>query len=76
MSTLSEQIQDINTNFNDLGTDLVLLEALLQAIQGEHDFPEEYVESGLKWMEDAVLQHTGDLHNLTHSSVKQALTAI
>lgn len=68
-------IHNINQNFNDLGTDLVLLEALLQAAQEENDFPEEFVESGLKWMEDTVLQHTGDIQNLTHFAVKQALTA-
>lgn len=40
MNQQLERIAELNRNFNDLGEDLVLLEAVLQASLGETEFPE------------------------------------
>lgn len=72
MSDISKTVCEINENFNDLGADLVLLEALLQAIQGKHNFPEEFVESGLKWMGEAICQHTADIAYLSEFLIREA----
>ena len=45
--TMREYIAELNQNYNDLGEDLLMLEAVLYAPEGETGFPEEYMESGL-----------------------------
>ena len=57
MTTFTEQIIELNINFNCLGEDLVLLESVLQASQRENDFPEEYVASSLTRITDYIQQH-------------------
>ena len=58
MNQQLERIAELNRNFNDLGEDLVLLEAVLQASLGETEFPEEYITSSLCRMVEYVDQHT------------------
>lgn len=58
------RIAELNRNFNDLGEDLVLLEAVLQASLGETEFPEEYIISSLCRMVEYVDQHTEDICQL------------
>lgn len=73
MSRLSELTVEINQNFNDLGAVLVLLQALTQAVQTEHDYPQEYVEAGLERMEEHVRQYTKDVCYLSGLLVKESL---
>ena len=61
MSKIKDQIIELNQNYNDLGEDLVLLEAVVLTTQGENDFPEEYIASGLNRMLECIKQHTGDI---------------
>ena len=64
MNQQLERIAKLNRNFNDLGEDLVLLEAVLQASLGETEFPEEYITSSLCRMVEYVDQHTEDICQL------------
>ena len=64
MNQQLERIAELNRNFNDLGEDLVLLEAVLQASLGETEFPEEYITSSLCRMVEYVDQHTEDICQL------------
>ncbi len=64
MITLAEQIIELNTNYNCLGEDLVLLESVLQASQKENDFPREFVASSLLRTADYIQQHTKAIDQL------------
>ena len=64
MNQQLERIAELNRNFNDLGEDLVLLEAVLQASLGETEFPEDYITSSLCRMVEYVDQHTEDICQL------------
>lgn len=64
MNQQLDRIAELNRNFNDLGEDLVLLEAVLQASLGETEFPEEYITSSLCRMVEYVDQHTEDICQL------------
>ena len=64
MNQQLERIAELNRNFNDLGEDLVLLEAVLQASLGETEFPEEYITSSLCRMVEYVDHHTEDICQL------------
>ena len=64
MNQQLERIAELNRNFNDLGEDLVLLEAVLQASLGETEFPEEYIISSLCRMVEYVDQYTEDICQL------------
>ena len=64
MNQQLERIAELNRNFNDLGEDLVLLEAGMQASLGETEFPEEYITSSLCRMVEYVDQHTEDICQL------------
>lgn len=64
MNQQLERIAELNRNFNDLGEDLVLMEAVLQASLGETEFPEEYITSSLCRMVEYVDQHTEDICQL------------
>ena len=64
MNQQLERIAELNRNFNYLGEDLVLLEAVLQASLGETEFPEEYITSSLCRMVEYVDQHTEDICQL------------
>ena len=64
MNQQLERIAELNRNFKDLGEDLVLLEAVLQASLGETEFPEEYITSSLCRMVEYVDQHTEDICQL------------
>ena len=72
MSTLMEQVDELNETFNELGEDIVLLEALVFASHMGYDFPEEYLTSGLKRMRDYIHQHLGDIKDLSRIVSKHA----
>lgn len=57
MNTLMSQINELNKTFNELGEDLVLLEALAIAVHMGHPFPEDFLNSGLDRMTDYIHQH-------------------
>ena len=61
MDKIREQIVELNQNYNDLGEDLVLLESVILAVQDENDFPQEYIVSSPKRMQECIKQHTGDI---------------
>lgn len=65
MKELSEQIVELNNNYNCLGEDLVLLESVLQAAQAENDFPKEFVDSSLTRITYYIQQHTEEINQLT-----------
>lgn len=65
MNTLSEQIIELNSNYNELGEDLLLLEAVLQSDPKERDFPREYVSSSLARINDYIQQHTEAINQLS-----------
>ena len=61
MSKIKDQIIELNQNFNDLGEDLLLLEAVVLTAQGENDFPQEYIASSLGHLVGCINQHTEDI---------------
>ena len=65
MTTFTEQIIELNANYNYLGEDLVLLESVLQASQQENDFPREYIASSLTRVTDYIQQHTEAINQLS-----------
>lgn len=72
MSKLMEQVDELNETFNELGEDIVLLEALVFVSHMGYDFPEEYLTSGLKRMRDYIHQHLGDIKDLSRIVSKHA----
>lgn len=64
MTSLTEQIIELNANYNELGEDLVLLESVLQADQRENAFPREYVASSLARVTDYIQQHTEAINQM------------
>ena len=68
MGTLSEIITELNQNYNALGEDLVLLEALIGAVQGETVFPEDCVETAVYRMGDYIEQHAGEIVQTAESA--------
>ena len=65
MNTLSEQIMELNANYNELGEDLLLLESLLQSAPKESAFPREYVSSSLIRINDYIQQHTKAINHMS-----------
>lgn len=65
MLTQTEQIIELNINYNCLGEDLVLLESVLQTAQTENDFPKEFVVSSLTRVTDYIRQHTKAIDQLS-----------
>ena len=65
MRTITENIIELNANYNYLGEDLVLLESVLQASQRENDFPREYVTASLTRVTDYIQQHTEAINQLS-----------
>ena len=61
MSKIKDQIIELNQNFNDLGEDLLLLEAVVLTAQGENDFPRDYITSSLGHLVGCINQHTEDI---------------
>lgn len=68
MKNLSEIITELNQNYNALGEDLVLLEALIGAVRGETVFPEDCVESAVYRMGDYIEQHAGEIVQTAESA--------
>lgn len=60
-----EYITELNQNYNDLGEDLVMLEAILSAAGDGTEFPQEYIESGLERIQGYIQQHTEEIGCLT-----------
>ena len=73
MSKLMVQIDELNANFNELGEDIVMLEALVIASHTGYKFPEEYIELGLKRIGDYIHQHLGDIQHISQIVCKQAI---
>lgn len=61
---IKEYIAELNQNYNDLGEDLVMLEAVLLAREGETGFPEEYITSSANRLADYIDQHVEELQQL------------
>lgn len=62
--SIKEYMAELNQSYNDLGEDLVMLEAVLLARKGEAGFPEEYIASSLQRLADYIDQHVGELRHL------------
>ena len=61
---------EIHQNYNDLGEDLLMLEAIVTAEAGERGFPGEYVESGMERLGEYIEQHTGELRQLVRYLIR------
>ena len=70
MSPCKEQLIELYENYNDLGEDLVMLEAVLQASQTKNDSPQEYVSGSLIRISDYIQQHTKAIDHLARSLVE------
>jgi len=68
-TNIRDHITELNQNYNDLGEDLLMLEAVLIASEGETGFPAEYVVSSLERIRDYTCQHTKDIEQLTQSLI-------
>ena len=73
MSKLMAQIDELNANFNELGEDLILMEALVIASHTGYEFPEEYIGSGLKRIRDYIHQHLGEIQHISQIVCKLAI---
>ena len=71
MNTLMSQINELNETFDELGEDLVLLEALAIAVHMGHPCPEDFLNSGLDRMTDYIHQHLTDVKNLSREVCKR-----
>ena len=56
-----EYITEINQNYNELGEDLLMMEAVLIASEGETEFPGECVASSLERIQDYARQHIQEI---------------
>lgn len=63
MKQIIEQIAELNQIYNDLGEDLIFLEAVVTALRTGYEFPEEYTSSDLKRIADYIGQHTGEIQH-------------
>ena len=61
-----EYIDELNRNYNELGEDLLMLEAILSIPEGEGRFPGEYVASSLERIQDYARQHTREIDLLAN----------
>ena len=71
----NEYIVELNQNYNDLGEDLLMLEAILLALDKETGFPGEYIASSLKRIQDYTRQHIQEIDLLSNSLIHTADTA-
>ena len=69
MDALSEKIIELNQNYNNLGEDLVLLEALVEAACRDNEFPEDCIESASHRMADYIEQHAEAINQLAKSII-------
>ena len=73
----NEYIAELNQNYHDLGEDLLMLEAVLLAQEGETGFPEKYVTSSLARIQDYTRQHIKEIdllaNCLIHAPARTAL---
>ena len=74
MTIRKDQIIELNQNYNDLGEDLLLLEAVILAAQEENGFPRAYVTSSLDRMLECIKQHTEDICILAKLIQEEAST--
>ncbi|MBD5162093.1 MAG: hypothetical protein HDT14_08795 [Oscillibacter sp.] len=70
-ANIKEYIEEINQNYNDLGENLLMLEAVLLAREEETGFPEEYIASSVKRLTDYIDQHVGELRQVAGILVRQ-----
>lgn len=64
MYTAREYIAELNQNYNDLGEDLVMLEAVLLVSKEEAGFPGEYVATCIERLAGYIDQHVEELRQL------------
>ena len=62
---IKDCIAEMNQSYNDLGDDLLMLEAVALASVRDMEFPWEYVASSMDRLEDYIRQHTEELCHLT-----------
>ena len=65
MRTTYEMFIELNQTYNDLGEDLLMLEAVLMESDGETGFPVEYLLSSKRRLWDYICQHTKEIQKLT-----------
>lgn len=65
-----EYIEELNQNYNELGEDLLMLESILLAPEGETGFPEKYVASSLARIQDYTRQHIKEIDLLANCLIQ------
>lgn len=73
MTVTNDLITELNQCYNDLGDDLLLLQAVILALRGENQFSQECVASSLERMTSAIEQHLKDIHIFAGGLVKNAV---
>ena len=61
---MEDRVTELNQNYNNLGEDLLLMEAVVIAMHHENEFPSEYITSSLCRMMDYTDQHLKEIRNL------------
>ena len=61
---MEDCITELNQNYNNLGEDLLLMEAVVIAMHHENEFPSEYITSSLCRMMDYTDQHLKEIRDL------------
>ena len=72
MNTIQDQITELNQSYNNLGEDLVLMEAVMIAMEHENEFPTEYIASSLRRTMDYTEQHLKDVQHIAESLLRAA----
>ena len=72
MFNISDQITELNQSYNNLGEDLVLMEAVIIAMDHENEFPSEYIASSLRRTMDYTEQHLTDIQHIAESLLRKA----
>ena len=72
MNTIQDQITELNQSYNNLGEDLLLMEAVLIAMEHENEFPTEYIASSLRRTMDYTEQHLKDVQHIAESLLRAA----
>ena len=72
MNTIQDQITELNQSYNNLGEDLLLMEAVMIAMEHENEFPTEYIASSLRRTMDYTEQHLKDVQHIAESLLRAA----
>ena len=68
-------ITELNQSYNDLGEDLLLMEAVVIAMHQENEFPVEYIASGLRRVMDYTEQHLKDIRKSATNLHQRSISA-